>query len=405
MSLIGAAYAAAGGWSTSVSLSTPIEPTLNTSSPTSAINSSGAQVAAWINEGNDLLLQVAARDAGASWSAAQTLTPAAGFNASDPAVAIDPAGTAVAIWSLYQINPPNQLVIQASTRPAHGVWGPVVTVSSTSGSSTVPKVAMDSSGNAVAIWMQNGIVESATLPAFGSWTAPVALSASGISASSPALAVNASGIAIAGWQTSRGQILVAERHSAVWGAPATIAAPAFRAGTPSVAINGTGAAAIAWSGRGTTLVATRPAGGSWSTPTTVSTQSEGGTARIALDDSGNAVAAFAMVRNSGASYPVQVVTRLAGGTWSTPTTISAVADYSTSVGLVATPAGSFIAGWVDDTTFTVRAAIRSAGQSVFSAPVALGGGRELDLSAASGHVIASWIGSGPSVDVSTNAIP
>ena len=61
--LVGAAYALSGGWSAPVSLSTPIPPTLYTTSPAVGINSSGAQAAAWVNESNYLLLQVAARDA------------------------------------------------------------------------------------------------------------------------------------------------------------------------------------------------------------------------------------------------------------------------------------------------------------------------------------------------------
>jgi hypothetical protein len=405
------AYAFAGGWSAPVSLSTPIPPTFYTTAPSVAINSSGAQAAAWINEGNDLLLQVAARDAGGNWNKAQTLTPLNGDNAADPDVAVGPAGNAVAVWDLYQINPPNALLVQASTRPAHGSWGPVVTLSSTTSSSSLPKVGTDASGNAIAIWLQttssSSAIVSATLPSGGSWSTPLAISTPGVSAANPCLAINANDDAVAGWQTSNGQILVAERKAGTWGAPITIAKPAFRQGSPRVALNNVGDAAIAWSGRGTTLVATRAAGGNWTTPTTVSKQSEGATARIALDDAGNAVALFALVKYTGGGYvyPMQVVSRPAGGSWSTPVTISGASDYSTAVHLVATPAGTFIAGWVDDTTFTVRAAVRPAGQINFGAPANIDSGSQLDLVAAPGFTAATWIGSGPAVRVSTNSTP
>jgi hypothetical protein len=403
--LVCAAYALSGGWSAPVSLSTPIPPTFYTTTPAVGINSSGAQAAAWINESNYLLLQVAARDAGGSWSKSQTLTPASGWNAAEPAVAVGPAGNAVAIWEIYEVNPPNLLVVQASARPAHGAWGPVVTVSPTSGSATVPQIAMDANGNAVAIWVQSGVIEAATLPAGGVWSAPVALS--GTSASSPTLAVNARGDAVAGWKTSNGAIFVAERKSGAWTAPVSIAAPAYRAGGPHLALNGPGDAAIAWSGRGTTLVASRPANGVWISPTTISTSSAGLTARVALDDAGNAVAVFALVKLSGSSYvyPVQAVARTAGGAWGSAVTISGASDYSASINLVATPLGTFIAGWVDDNSLNVRSAIRPIGQAKFGAPVTLIGGSQLDLAVAPGNTAATWIGGGPSVQVSTNSTP
>jgi hypothetical protein len=151
---------------------------------------------------------------------------------------------------------------------------------------------MGGNGNAVAVWIQTtsnaGAIETANLPASGTWTSPVALSTPGVSATNPTLAVNSLGDAIVGWQTTSGQILVAQRTAGVWSAPISIAPAAYRQGSPNVALNNRGDAAIAWTGRGTALVATRPAGGTWSAPLTISTQSSGASARIALDDSGNA---------------------------------------------------------------------------------------------------------------------
>jgi hypothetical protein len=406
-----AAYAFAGGWSAPVSLSTPVPPTFYTTSPTVAINSAGAQAAAWIIENNNLLLQVAAQDSGGGWSKAQTLTPLTGFEAADPSIAIGPTGIAVAMWDRYQNSPPNGLVIQASSRPAHGSWGPVVSLSPAAGSSSLPKVGVDASGNAIAIWQQTNsastAIETADLPAGGSWSMPVAISTPGVSAQRPTLAVNASGDAIAGWQSANGQILVAERKFGVWGSPVVLAPAAFRQGGLHVALNDRGDGAAVWSGRGTTRVATRAEGGSWSAPTTVSTQSEGGTASIALDDSGNAVAAFAIVQYSGGGYvyPVQAVSRPAGGLWSAPASISGASEYATATTLVATPAGTFVAGWTDDNTLAVRAAIRPQGQTAFGPPVSISSGSQIELAVAAGRTAATWIGPGPAVQVSDNSTP
>jgi hypothetical protein len=399
---------AASGWSTPVALSTPIPPTYYVTSPAVAINSSGAQAAAWVNEDNYLLLQVAAQDAGGAWTAAQTLTPRSGVNASTPSVAISPGGNAVAVWEVYA----NQgYLIQASTRQAHGSWTAATTVTQP-GNSSSPRVGMDGNGNAVADWVQTtsnaGAIETANLPASGSWTSPVALSTPGASATNPTLAVNSLGDAIVGWQTTNGQILVAERRAGVWSAPISIAAAAYRQGSPYVALSDHGDAAIAWTGRGTALVATRAAGGTWSAPLTISTQSSGASARIALDGSGNAVMIFQLVKYSGNTYvyPVEALSRPAGGAWSTPVTISGANDYASSPNLVATPAGTFTAAWVDDNTYTIRAAIRPSGQSAFGAYAVLGSSTgDAHLAAAPGHTAATWIGAGPAVQDSTNATP
>jgi hypothetical protein len=408
MVVTGAVYAA-GGWSTPVSLSIPIPPTFYTASPAVAINSSGAQAAAWINEDNYLLLQVAAQDAGGSWTPELTLTPRSGDNAAEPAVAVSPSGTAVAIWDLYNISQ-GGTVIQASSRPAHGSWGPVTTLSPAADSSSHPQIAMDAHGNAVAIWLHttssSGGIFAADLSAGGSWSTPVQISTVNVSAQNPVLAVNASGDAVAGWQSANGIIFVAERNSGVWGAPIVIAPAAFRQGSPHVALGDRGDAAAAWTGRGTALAATRAAGGTWSAPTTLSKSSEGATARVAIDQFGNSVVVFDAVKylgGTGYAYPLQAVSHPAGGSWGTVTTISGANDTAATVNLVATPAGTFVAGWVN--SYTVEAAIRTPGNSSFGPLVVVGSGNVLELAVAPGKTAATWIGGGPSVQVSDNNTP
>ena len=117
---------------------------------------------------------------------------------------------------------------------------------------------------------------------------------------------------------------------------------------------------------------------------------------------------FQLVQYSGGSYvyPVQALSRPVGGSWGAPVTISGANDYGASPNLVSTPAGSFTAGWVDDNTYTMRAAIRPSGQSVFGAATVLGpSSGNAFLAAAAGHTAATWIGSGPAVQVSDAATP
>jgi hypothetical protein len=150
---------------------------------------------------------------------------------------------------------------------------------------------------------------------------------------------------------------------------------------------------------------TRAAGGAWSAPLTVSRQSSGASARIALDNYGNVVMIFSLVQYVGGGYvyPVEAVARPVGGSWGTPVLISNTNDYATSPNLVATPAGTFVAGWIDDNTYTARAAIRAIGQTAFGTRAVLSSSTgPLVMDAAPGHTPATWI---PPVQVSDAVTP
>lgn len=70
-------------------------------------------------------------------------------------------------------------------------------------SATSPKIAMDSFGNAYAVWEEQteGInyIQYSTLPLEGNWTTPQVLSLEGFDSTSPLIAVNAAGDAVAIW--------------------------------------------------------------------------------------------------------------------------------------------------------------------------------------------------------------
>ncbi len=394
-------------WSAPAVLSSAISPAVQAATPVVAVSLTKAQAAAWIAGGSYRLLQVAAQDAGGAWSKPQTLTPLTGFNAADPVIAVSPTGTAVAMWDVRLSSAPAGPVVQASTRPPGGSWASVTSLTSAATSAaSQPRVGVDYFGNAVAIWLQRtsgGVaVETATLPAGGSWSVPVALCAPGTTAAAPTLAVNAVGSAIAGWQTADGKIVVAERRLGVWRSPITIAPAAFRQGSPRVALNLLGNEAIVWNRGATTFVSTRSAGGSWSAPTAVSTESTGATARVALDDLGNAVVIFASAQSvaSGSVYPVQAVSRPVGGSWSAPVTISGASQHPGSLSLAATPLGTFVAGWVDSATGVTYCAIRPLGVTTFAAPTSVGAGTQPSFAVAAGASAAAWVGPGAQIQVS-----
>ena len=101
---------------------------------------------------------------------------AAGGSAQTPAVAVDSRGDATAVWSRYE---GTQFVVQASTRPAGSAWSAPVDLAA--GRRIYhPQLVVDPAGNATAIWrrseLDRSVVQAATRPAGGDWTAAVDLS-------------------------------------------------------------------------------------------------------------------------------------------------------------------------------------------------------------------------------------
>ncbi|HEX6229975.1 MAG TPA: hypothetical protein VFZ41_11005, partial [Solirubrobacterales bacterium] len=103
-----------------------------------------------------------------------------GQDAEEPQVGVDSAGNAVAVWSRSN---GSHTIIQAAVRPAGGTWGPVADLSAAGRDATEPQLAVDPAGNAVAIWSRsNGshtIIQAAGRSAGGPWSGSVDLSALG----------------------------------------------------------------------------------------------------------------------------------------------------------------------------------------------------------------------------------
>ena len=103
-----------------------------------------------------------------------------------PQVALDAAGDAVAVWEDYDLATSNG-VVRAATRPAaSGAWQAPVTLSAADQNNAfTPQVALDSAGDALAVWQCDGLTfpaaarAAAGTAASGVWQAPVNLSAPG----------------------------------------------------------------------------------------------------------------------------------------------------------------------------------------------------------------------------------
>jgi hypothetical protein len=203
---------------------------------------------------------------------------------------------------------------------------------------------MDGGGNAIAVWAGTTLatpVATATLLAGGSWTMAKTLSAQG---GGIGLATNAVGGVIIGWKAHTGQIqVVSGTILGGFAAPVTLGTAPRTAFPPlQIALNDAGAASLVWQANSSSNnVVTCSAGGAWSRITQLPGPEVAGIG-TAIDRAGNAIAVFAVVQATGTLTYASLLR--AGGTWGTPTLLSAVNDKG-GVGVAGDAAGTFVVIW------------------------------------------------------------
>lgn len=318
-----------------------------------------------------LLAAAAPAQAAPQWLSPQTLSPP-GYDASEQQVAFDPGGDAVVVW---QENGPSSDVILASARPAGGSFSTPQTLSDAGKNASAPDVASDAQGDGIAVWLQwDGTVErvqAAYRPAGGSFGVPQTLSEAGVEAETPRVAMNGSGEAVAVWNISVGgkmQIRTAAAASGgVFGAPADLTGLTVNASAPQVALDSRGDAIAVWDGWDGANIriedAVRPAGGSFDAPQYLSPAGyNADVPQLAFDASGDALAVWSF--DGSPSSTVQSAYRPAGGTFGSPQTVPAPNGEPAQVPQVAFDgSGESVVAWLqsDGSEPRVYASVRSAG--------------------------------------------
>jgi PKD domain len=339
--------------------------------PQVAVDAAGDAVAVWRRyDGSDYIIQSASRPAGGNWGPPVDLS-APGQNAEEPQVAVDAAGDAVAVWRRFN---GSSLVIQAASRSADGTWEPAVELSASGEDAEEPAVSVDPAGDAVAVWTRSDgsddIVQAVTRPAGGVWQSTVDLSATGSNASRPHVTLDAAGDAVAVWERFNGanEIVQAAGRQAggTWQAPTNLSEASEDAEEPAVSVDPAGdAVAVWWRYDGSNEIiqaASRPAGGTWQGPTNLSAPGDGAIEpHVAVDPAGDAVAVW--TRYDGSDYIVQSASRAAGGTWGAPADLSTMGQDAGHAEVGVDAAGDAVAVWerFDGSNFVVQAASRAAG--------------------------------------------
>ena len=294
-----------GGWGVAELLET--DNAGNASRPQVALDPNGNAVAVWDqSDGTRFNIWANRFTLAAGWGAAQLLETDNAGNALVPQVALDPNGNAVAVW--HQMTGGFSIIWANRFTPTGG-WGAAERIESDNADARASQVALDPNGSAVAVWQQSDMTRfnvwanRFTLAAGWGAAEPIETDNAG-NALDPQVALDPNGNAVAVWQQSDGTRfnVWANRFTpaAGWGVAELLETDnANSAGESQVALDPNGNAVAVWQQADATrfnIWANRftPTGG-WGVAELLETDDVGNALepQAALDPNGNAVAVWA----------------------------------------------------------------------------------------------------------------
>jgi hypothetical protein len=325
---------------------------------------------------------------GTGFSPAQQIV-ADGTGVFSPAIAVDPAGNAIAVWGRSVTG---SITLQASRLTPGGAWSAPVVVENNAVPPSLIQVQTDAAGNALALWVRQDtsvspqistVVTSSFAPAAG-WSTPVVVTTVNGSVF-PALAVGPTGEAMAVWQLAvPSQGIVADRFvpATGWGTPQLIEADAGFALGPQVAIDPAGNAVAVWAqtdGTRFNVVANRftPTAG-WATPQIIDndTVADAFNPVVSLDAAGNAIAAWD--QSDGTRARVAAARLVPATGWGTPVVVGQTGTNDFSPSIAVDPAGNAVVVWEDIGTESNGTVTNSIGANRFTPATGWGAGQIID---------------------------
>lgn len=181
----------------------------NAAAPQIAFDGSGNAVAVWtqVGSGRTNVWSNRYSATGNAWGTA-ALIENTGGHAFTAHVSVDASGNAAAVWSY--INGGSTTHIRASRSSAgSAAWGAATALENNPGSATVPQVAIDTSGNTIAIWQQpnggyGGVWWSRYAAAGPAWSTARPTEVASVGAGSPKIVAAPNGTVLAVWTQSDG---------------------------------------------------------------------------------------------------------------------------------------------------------------------------------------------------------
>ena len=275
---------------------------------------------------------------------------------SDPHVALAGNGDAIAIW-ISGTNDVYANKYSASTSS----WSTAELISNLNFPKSDLQVAMDNSGNAIAVWSNAQGGNTNLRSAFyngTSWAAAISIEGNGGVADNAQIAFDASGNAIVVWLQAND--IWFNRYDAVgmaWDGEQTIETGAGVAFAPQLAVDDSGNAIAVWAqdNGGTNLIYANlfsATGGTWSGETAIGSGANGYIPQIAVDNDGNAIAIW-LEDASPSPYSVWI-NRYSGDAWGTATEMENGVNVSAKPQIGIDAQGNGIAVWKDDTNGRLR---------------------------------------------------
>lgn len=303
-----------------------------------------------------------------TWSAPVTLSDSID-GGEDPQLAVNAAGYAVAIWDTNSD-------AASSSRPLGGNWASPLYAGA--GAISAPSLGIDSTGNVIAVWAESGtaVIGGGILPYNSTWTLAPVFTTPIVSVQNPRVAVNPSGDAVAVWVGNTGTQMIQGARltpfgNTTWSLTADLSTPGQSADQPQVAFGASDKVVAVWVNLSTGgLIESAHmtfSAGTWSTIATLSASSSSAP-QVAINESGDAIAVW--VETDGSNNRIYAA-RLAYGssTWvpyGTP--LSTAGENSSEPQVAIDPAGNAVVVWTESSAgqFYIRAASLPAGGTSFN---------------------------------------
>ena len=318
-------YTAGGTWGTPVLVET--DDLGNATNPDVAIDTNGNGMAVWRQYDGFVQRIWASRYVSGVWTTPEKIENIANGFARNARVAFDANGNAIAVWGHFNVVDS----VWTNRYTAGSGWGtPELLEQDDTGNALEPRIAIDSNGNAMAIWEQSTGAQAdiwSNRYSSGSWgTAVLVESNDSGDAESAQIAFDTSGDAIAVWEhrdaTNLASIWSNRYTGGSWGSPELLESNGGQAFNPQLAIDASGNALAVWyqhDGIRNNIWSNRyTAGSAWGTAALIENDNSDTTSpnpQISMDANGNALAVWHI--SDGTRHNIWSNRYTAGSGWGT----------------------------------------------------------------------------------------
>lgn len=326
----------------------PSQPATNGSVPQVVVDRNSNALAVWVqNDGSRNQIYYARYTVGGTWSNAAKIPGQLLRASSQPQLAIDPAGNCIAVWYVFTGTTVN---IYSSRYTPDGTWSVPVNISGSSPIFNNPQIAVDSSGNALAVW-ENGSsgIQYGWYTVGGAWGSPSTFPAQG---TFPQVAFDSDNNALVVWVQSDGlydQIYYVRYDTvqSLWSMPAVIPGQvgASNSAAQHVVCDSVGNALALWTKNDRVYWSRYTADGAvWSTAAELPGQTATGTEpHCAVTPQGDAVAVW--IQNALVYYSIYNANN---STWSTAVALPGQSITASDPHVALDSDGNRLAVWVSN---------------------------------------------------------